>query len=89
MSQNPPGYSGLQIGLHWSVAALVIFQFVAHDAIAQAWRAFAGGIPPDPDGKGMVALHIICGALIFLLALWRPVAAVAAFHPGRTSPSRQ
>ena len=71
MTKHPSGYSGLQIGLHWTVACLVIFQFLAHDAIEHAWRAFAGGTPADPDGKGMVTLHIISGALIFVLAVWR------------------
>ena len=71
MANAPSGYSGLQIGLHWAVAGLVIFQFVAHDAIEHAWRAFAGGTAADPDGRGMVTLHVVSGGLIFVLAIWR------------------
>ena len=71
MASSPSGYSALQIGLHWTVAGLVIFQFLAHDAIEHAWRAFTGGTAPDPDGQGMVTLHIVSGALIFVLAAWR------------------
>ena len=72
MATSPrKGYSGLQIGLHWTVAFLVLFQFLAHDAIENAWRAYVGNIAPDPDGNGMANLHIVSGLLIFVLALWR------------------
>jgi cytochrome b561 len=65
------GYSGLQIGLHWAVAFLVMFQFLAHDAIENAWRAYISGTAADPEGRGMANLHIISGLLVFVLALWR------------------
>lgn len=68
---RPRGFSGLQIGLHWTVAGLVVFQFLAHEGMEHAWRAFRGGRPPDPAENGMVTLHVVCGLLIFLLALWR------------------
>lgn len=65
------GYSVLQIGLHWTVAFLVLFQFVAHEAIENAWGAFVGNTPADPEGRGWAYLHVVSGQLIFLLALWR------------------
>lgn len=65
------GYSGLQIGLHWTVALLVLFQFLASGAIENAWRAYVGNTAPNADGTGMAYLHIASGLLIFCLALWR------------------
>jgi cytochrome b561 len=65
------GYSGLQIALHWTVVFLVLFQFLAHQSIEGAWRAYVGNTAPDPDGRGMAYLHIISGLIIFCLALWR------------------
>jgi len=69
----PPrkGYSGLQIGLHWTVALLVLFQFLASGAIESAWRAYARNAPQDASASGFVYLHIVCGLLILFLALWR------------------
>lgn len=72
MTASPrKGYSGLQIGLHWTVAFLVIFQFLASGAIESAWRAFMRDTPSDASGNGFAYLHVASGLLIFALALWR------------------
>ncbi|TGT21759.1 cytochrome b, partial [Mesorhizobium sp. M4B.F.Ca.ET.172.01.1.1] len=32
-------YSKTQVWLHWSIAALILIQFVAHDGMQHVWRA--------------------------------------------------
>ncbi len=67
---KPKGYSGLQVGLHWAVALLVVLQFLDKDGIEQAWDAIRGGQAAPATGSS-VTLHIVVGATIFVLALWR------------------
>lgn len=64
------GYSGLQIALHWAVAALVLIQFLADEPISQAWRALRRGDAAVETGSG-VLLHIACGVAVLLLVIWR------------------
>lgn len=61
----------MQIALHWAVVVLVAMQFVTHDGIEDAWRAFMRGEPPPSGGFALTALHIGGGALVLLLALAR------------------
>ena len=68
---KPKGYSALQIGLHWAVAGLIVIQFLAHDGIEHAWRAFDRSEPPAADDLRWAYLHIAFGYTIFVLALWR------------------
>ena len=35
---KPLGYSGTQIALHWGIAALIIYQFVYHEGIEEAYE---------------------------------------------------
>lgn len=67
----PAGYSRAQIALHWLVALLIVPQFVLHDAISAAWRAFRRGeeIAFDP----LVAAHVFAGLAILLFVAWRLV----------------
>ncbi|MGE0501967.1 MAG: cytochrome b [Rhizobiaceae bacterium] len=65
------GYSPIQVGLHWSVVVLVAFQFVAHDGIEAAWRAFVRGQPMPVDAATLTLLHIASGITVLLLALVR------------------
>ncbi len=66
---SPKGYSRLQIGLHWLVAALIVAQFVLHDPIVAAWEAIQKA--EAPDISALVMLHVIGGSLILVLAVWR------------------
>jgi cytochrome b561 len=65
------GYSALQIGLHWTVALLIVLQFLAHESIVNAWDAYQDGevlaTPP------LTYLHIAVGLTILVLAIWRLV----------------
>ena len=62
-------FSPLQILLHWSVALLVLSQFLTDDAMGGAWRALRRGTA-EPDGL-LVVGHVAGGILILALALWR------------------
>lgn len=63
------GYSRAQILLHWIVALLIIPQFLLHDAMKEAWRAFEQGqeVAFDP----LVAAHVFTGIAILALVMWR------------------
>lgn len=75
------GYAPLQIALHWIVVILVAFQYLAHDAIEDAWRAHVQS-GPQPDGTAALAnLHVAAGILVLLLALWRIVLRVTRGAP--------
>lgn len=73
MSQikTPTGYSRTQIALHWGIAALIIVQFVLHDAIVDAWKARTEGL--EPAFSPLVAAHVFGGITILALACWRLV----------------
>jgi cytochrome b561 len=64
-------YSKTQIILHWAMALLIVAQFVLHDGIAAAWRAFRRGqeVTFDP----LVAAHVFGGIAILALVVWRLV----------------
>lgn len=64
-------YSRAQIILHWAVALLIAAQFVFHEAIAGAWRAFRQGQQVEFDP--LVAAHVFGGIAIFVLVVWRLV----------------
>lgn len=65
----PKGSSRAQILLHWAVAALIIFQILTHETMAQAWEVVEdGGVPVV---SAMVWAHINAGIAVLLLALWR------------------
>ena len=65
------GYSTAQVALHWTVVVLVAFQFLAHDGIEDAWRAFMRG-EPSPDALQLLAyMHVGAGILVLVLALVR------------------
>jgi cytochrome b561 len=63
------GYSRVQILLHWVVAALIIFQIVGHEPMADAWGVVETG--GTPVMSVMVWGHINAGIAVLLLVLWR------------------
>jgi cytochrome b561 len=71
MSGKVTGYSRAQVALHWTVLVLVAFQFLAHDGIEEAWRAFRRGQPTPADAAALTCMHIGAGSLVLLLALAR------------------
>lgn len=63
------GYSRGQIGLHWLVVALLVPQYILHDAVKQAFRAMLNGEAVTPSA--LLGLHIYGGIAILVLMLWR------------------
>ena len=66
-------YSSTQIALHWTIVALILVQWLTHDAMEDFWDRVedgeAFGLPGDP----VALLHMVSGASILLLMLVRIV----------------
>lgn len=65
----PLGYSRTQIALHWTIAVLVLAQFLNDDAIGAAWRALRRGT--EAAGGALVTAHVVVGIAILALVVWR------------------
>lgn len=65
------GYSPTQIGLHWVIAALVLFQILFGDWIKDLGRALNRGTTPDTATLVLGNLHVWVGIAILGLTLWR------------------
>lgn len=68
------GYSSLQILLHWTIAILLVAQFLSGDAMAEVFeRVRETG--SEGEAKGSYAtLHMLFGAAILVLATLRVLA---------------
>ncbi|MFC5386488.1 cytochrome b [Aquamicrobium segne] len=64
-------YSNIQIALHWTVAVLVVGQYLFNEPIAQAWNAAADGLPVSFNP--LILAHVAGGVLILALVVWRLV----------------
>jgi cytochrome b561 len=65
------GYSGLQITLHWIVAAIVIFQVAAGDSMGALWRATTRGETVSGTDQLLGQIHVWGGVAVLIFALWR------------------
>lgn len=65
----PTHYSRIQIILHWAVALLIVFQFIAHEPMSEAWDAVRKGV--EISFNPLVAAHVFAGIAVLVLALWR------------------
>lgn len=70
---KPAAFSRTQIVLHWTVAALIAFQFLASDGMEHLWRATQRGGTVSASDTNMAYLHIFCGCLVLALVMWRLV----------------
>ncbi len=61
------GYSGLQIGLHWLIAALVVFQLVFGESMTSAVDAVAEGTAASTFDMRFASLHYWFGIAILAL----------------------
>lgn len=66
---QPKGYSTLQIVLHWTIAALVIFQLFVNEAMQHAFADRLDGEPADEMAGAL--LHIVVGVTVLTLAVLR------------------
>lgn len=71
MRQNPTTYSLMQIVLHWTIAALVIFQLLFGEDIKPAYRAFSRGTEAAAADLFNANIHVYVGIAVLVLALWR------------------
>lgn len=71
MSKSVTGYNRTQIILHWVIAALVVFQFVGHDAIVEVYDLINKG--QEPAVPVMARAHVLLGILTLVLAIWRVI----------------
>jgi len=71
MSNTVTGYNRTQIILHWVIAALVVFQFVGHDAIVEVYELVNKG--QEPTIPVLARAHVLLGSLTLILAIWRVV----------------
>ena len=65
---QPTGYSKLQIGLHWVIALLILFQALFHEGMETAYKAVLKG--QDVVGNG-AQIHVIVGLSVLVLVIVR------------------
>lgn len=56
--------------LHWTIAALVMFQIFRHHEIGRAYHAVHDKVVPAADDTFWANLHVCAGILVLLLAAW-------------------
>lgn len=66
---QPKGYSTIQIVLHWTIAALVIFQLFVNEGMQSAFSEQLEGEPAAEMGGAL--LHMGVGITVLVLALVR------------------
>lgn len=76
---QPKGYSTIQIVLHWTIAALVIFQLFVNEAMQHAFADRLDGEAMDELGGAL--LHMVVGITILILATLRLVIRVVRGTP--------
>jgi len=68
---TPVSFSLAQRILHWIMAALIIFNLLATDAMEEYARVFFGGQAPTPDQVSAANIHAYVGITILALAIIR------------------
>ncbi|TPE50195.1 cytochrome b [Amaricoccus solimangrovi] len=64
------GYSGAQIALHWSIAGLILFNYLYSDGMGRAFDAsLEGGSPVNPEINP--SIHVWVGVAVLVLVLLR------------------
>jgi cytochrome b561 len=65
------GYSGAQIGLHWVIAALVIFQLLFGEDMSHVLRATRRGMVVTPSDAFWANVHYYLGIAVLALVFGR------------------
>ena len=81
VSSTRQGYSGLQILLHWVIAALVLFQLIFGESMAEVKDALEEGLVPDPAEQTMADAHYWVGIAILVLVALRIILRVVQGAP--------
>jgi cytochrome b561 len=72
-SATRSGYSSAQIGLHWIIAAFVIFQLLFGEDMSHVRRATARGLAVTPTDIFWADVHYYVGIAVLALVLIRLV----------------
>ncbi len=67
------GFSGLQIALHWTIAALVLFQLVFGESMTATIDAAEDGVAASASDQLLAQLHYWAGLSILVLVAVRIV----------------
>ncbi len=67
----PSAYSRIQIVLHWTVAVLILAQYLFSEGIERAWRAFARGQEASASDLPLAYMHATFGVAVLVLAAAR------------------
>ncbi len=88
----PAGYSLSQILLHWTIAALVIFQVFFGEGMEHAYNALNKGKTPNPSDVSAANIHVYVGIAVLVLAVLRLIVRVKngapSAPPGTTGPKK-
>lgn len=84
---RPARYSRLQLVLHWIVFALIVMQYVGHEAMVRSFDAFHEGRVPAPGDQKGAWFHVAVGLAVLLLAVAR--LALRVTHGVPPLPHRQ
>ncbi|WP_136619693.1 MULTISPECIES: cytochrome b [Mesorhizobium] len=87
VANEPTGYSGTQILLHWTIAVLIVLPLVIGEDIKPAYRAFSRGTEPAADDIFNANVHVYVGLAVLVLATWR--FAVRLRHGVPAAPSEE
>ncbi|AZO54714.1 MULTISPECIES: cytochrome b/b6 domain-containing protein [unclassified Mesorhizobium] len=71
IANEPAGYTGTQILLHWTIAGLIVLQLVIGEDIKPAYRAFSRGTEPAAADIFNANIHVYVGLAVLVLAIWR------------------
>jgi cytochrome b561 len=81
MSQLRQGFTVWQIGLHWIIAALVIFQLVFGETMNVVMRATARGTSVSASDQWWADVHYWIGIAVLVLVVIRLAVRMAAGAP--------
>ena len=88
MTENTvPGYSGLQIGLHWAIAALVFFQLAFGESMTEFVEATDEGNAISSNDLFFSGAHYWAGIAILALVLIRLSLRIWQGAPAKTQES--
>jgi cytochrome b561 len=79
------GFSGLQIALHWTIAALVLFQLVFGESMTATIDAAEEGVAASASDQLLAQLHYWAGLSILFLVAVRIAALLKRGAPAPTA----